>query len=336
VTRYRYDAGSNQSPLSADSLAYFNDPMQPTSTTLASGLYTMTVTAVDNANAVGRSSYQFVVNKDPETWFIPKGGTPIGHYIQPYFKGQLVNIVGTFAPGDTVPFRSTVWWEWDGDDSQGGCEPDTRPNPSPAGCMTGWSFLLRPGARDGNNPYIIGFLDTLTTSPTLLRFNNNNPDLLGPAGFTTLILDSLDAGTDLIAQVASRDCSGRADGSPASFQFHCNFPPSLLSVAVRDTIADADPTDSNPATEPCKFVSWVSDDYEDGFATKAEVRVDDTQTITVDNQIQFVIVPDRVFRALSPGPTHSVKVRVIDRADIFSPLPDGQITVTFQMPSPRP
>jgi hypothetical protein len=66
------------------------------------------------------------------------------------------------------------------------------------------------------------------------------------------------------------------------------------------------------------------------------VRVDDTQTITVDNQIQFVIVPDRVFRALSPGPTHSVKVRVIDRADIFSPLPDGQITVTFQMPSPRP
>ena len=336
VTRYRINVSSYQSPFSTDSAAYFNDPSQPSSVTLVSGLYTMTVTAADNANALGRANVQFVVNRDPETWFLPKNSIPIGHYIQPFFKGQLVNFVGTFAPGDTVPYRSTVWWEWDGDDSQGGGEPDPGPNPNPAGCLTGWSFLLRPGTRNGNLPYNIGFLDVLTTTPTLIRFNNNNPDILGPAGFTSLILDSLDAGTDIIAQVASRDCSERADGTPASFLFHCNFPPTISSVAVSDTIADADPTDTNPATEPCKYITWLSEDREDGLATEAEVKIDDTFTEKTRNQIQFLIVPDRVFRALSPGPNHSVSVRVIDRAGIFSVLPDGQITVTFNMPSPRP
>jgi hypothetical protein len=340
VTRYRFNVGSIQSMLSPDSFAYFNDPSQPTSTTLVSGLYTMTVTAVDNANSVGRSSIQFVVNRDPETGFLPLGA-PIGHFIQPFFHGQLVNIVGTFAPGDTVPYRSTVWWEWDGGDwdgsgSPGGCVPDTTKLPDPRGCTSGWSFLLRPGARNNNEPYNIGFLDTLTTAPTLLRFNNNNPDLLGPAGFVTLILDSLDAGTDLIAQVATRDCSGRADGTPASFRFNCNFPPALTSVSIGNIDADPDTTDSDPTMEPCKNVSWVSEDYEDGLATIAEVRVDDTLRLTVGDQRQYINIPDRIFRALSPGPLHSVKVRVIDRAGIFAPLPAGEIEVTFNMPSPRP
>lgn len=333
VTRYRFNVGTFQSDLSPDSFAYFNDPTQPTSTTLVSGLYTMTVTAVDNANSIGRSQYQFVVNNDPETWFLPKNGTPVGHYLQPWYHGQLINIVGTFAPGDTVPYRSTVWWEWEGDDDHGGCEPD--PGGGSNGCLTGWSFLLRPGTRNNNEPYNIGFLDTLTTAPSLIRFNNNNPDILGPAGFVSLILDSLDAGTDMIAQVASRDCSARADGTPASFIFNCNFPPSLTSVAVSDTIADVDPTDPF-GPEACKLVTWVSEDFEDGLATQAEVRVDDTLTLSIGGQQQFAIVPERVFRALSPGPLHSVKVRVIDRAGIFSPLPDGQIEVTFNMPSPRP
>ena len=335
VARYRFNAGSYQSPLSSDSAAYFNDPSQPSSTTLVSGLYTMTVTAVDNANSVGRNTVQFVVNRDPETWFLPLG-TPIGHYVQPYFHGQLVNIVGTFAPGDTVPYRSTVWWEWDGEDLHGGCEPDVNVPPNPAGCMTGWSFVLQPGTRDNNEPYNIGFLDTLTTNPVLIRFNNNNPSILGPAGFTSLILDSLDAGTDMIARVATRDCSNRADGTPASFVFNCNFPPSLTSVTVSDTLADANPDDGITVIEPCKYIAWTSEDFEDGLATDAEVRLDDTLTERITDQIQDLIVPDRVFRALSPGPQHSVKVRVIDRAGIFSPLPDGQITVYFLMPSPRP
>lgn len=333
VTRYRFNAGAFQSTLSPDSFAFFNDPTQPTSTTLVSGLYTMTVTAVDNANSIGTSQYQFVVNHDPETWFLPKNLTPIGHYIQPYYFGALVNFVGTFAPGDTVPYRSTVWWEWDGDDDHGGCEPD--PGGAPNGCLTGWSFLLRPGTRNNNEPYNIGFLDTLTTAPSLIRFNNNDPTILGPAGFVSLILDSLDAGTDMIAQVASRDCSSRADGTPASFIFNCNFPPQIDSVRVTDIIADVDPNDMF-GLEPCKLVTWFAQDFEDGLPTQAEVRVDDTLTLSIGGQQQSTIVPERVFRALSPGPLHSVKVRVIDRAGIFSPLPDGQIEVTFNLPSPRP
>jgi hypothetical protein len=121
----------------------------------------------------------------------------------------------------------------------------------------------------------------------------------------------------MIAQVASRDCSSRADGTPASFLFNCNFPPSISSVAVSDTIADVDPNDPF-GPEACKLVTWVSEDFEDGLATQAEVRVDDTLTLSIGGQQQSTIVPERVFRALSPGPLHSVKVRVIDRAGIFA------------------
>jgi hypothetical protein len=52
--------------------------------------------------------------------------------------------------------------------------------------------------------------------------------------------------------------------------------------------------------------------------------------------IQSTIVPYRVFQALSPGPGHSVKVRVKDRADIPSQPPNADITFTFDLPSPRP
>ncbi|RPJ23395.1 MAG: hypothetical protein EHM35_17315, partial [Planctomycetaceae bacterium] len=257
VTRYRFDVGPYNSPLSADSCAYFNDPSRPGSVALSSGLYTMSVSAIDNANAVGRNNVQFVVNHDPETWFLPKGA-PIGHYIQPYYLGQLVNIVGTFAPGDTVLFRSTVWWEWDGEDSHGGCEPN---------CLSGWNFVLGPGTRNDFDPYIIGFLDTLSVGPPLIRFNNNDPDRMSQAGFTALILDSLDAGTDMIARVASRDCSSRADGTQATFLFHCNFPPKITGLSVTDTLANPDGLITGD--EPCKFIAWTSEDFEDGLATFA-------------------------------------------------------------------
>ena len=341
VTRYRFDIGSFNGDLMTDSCAYFNDPSHPGSVPLSSGVYTLVVTAVDNANAVGRNQVQFVVNADPETWFLPKGA-PVGHYIQHIKNGDPVLIEGTFAPGDTVPYRSTVWWEWDGEDvGDGPVNPLTgqrRPDhcetspTNPNGCLSGWSFVLQPGTRDGNNPYIIGFLDTLSVGPPLVRFNTNNPGPLGQIGFTTLILDSLDAGTDMIVRVASRDCSGRADGTPASFVFNCNFPPKITGLNVTPIVANPDGT----GDEPCRLIEWTSEDFEDGLATFADVKLDDTLTKQTVGQVQSLIVPDRVFRALSPGPNHSVKVRVKDRADIQSQPPNADVTFTFDIPAPRP
>jgi len=346
VTRYRFDVGTYNSPLTTDSCAYFNDPSQPGSVSLSSGLYTLSVSAIDNANAVGKNQIQFVVNRDADTWFLPKGA-PRGHYIQYIKNGQAVHIEDTFAPGDTVPYRSTVWFEWDGEDPGDGpvvrdvngqiigrrpdhCETDAQ---HPNGCLSGWNFVLGPGTRDGNNPYIIGFLDTLTVGPPLVRFNKNDPGPLGQAGFTTLILDSLDAGTDLIARVASRDCSNRADGSPATFVFNCNFPPKITSLNVTPVIANPDGT----GDEPCRLIEWTSEDSEDGLAWFADVKLDDTLTEQTTNQDQSIIIPDRVFHALSPSSSeHTVKVRVRDRAEINSQPPNADITFTFSMPSPRP
>jgi hypothetical protein len=350
VTRYRFDVGSYNSPLSRDSCAYFNDPSRPGSVPLSSGLYTLSVSAIDNANAVGKNQVQFVVNRDPETWFLPKGA-PIGHYIQHYLYGQEVRIEGTFAPGDTVPFRSTVWWEWDGEDlgdgptnlGQGGtlqpgpagerrpdhCETDVD---HPNGCLSGWNFVLGPGTRNDFAPYIIGFLDVLSVGPPLIRFNSNNPDLMNQAGFTTLILDSLDAGTDMIARVASRDCSSRADGTQAMFQFHCNFPPKITGLNVTPITANPEGT----GDEPCRLIEWTSEDFEDGLATFADVKLDDTLTRQTVGQVQSIIVADRVFQALSAGTNHSVSVKVFDRANIPSQPPNATLTFTFEIPSPRP
>jgi hypothetical protein len=357
VTRYRFDVGTYNSPLSTDSVAYFNDPSHPGSVSLSSGLYTLSVSAIDNANAVGRNSIQFVINRDPETWFLDAGGgrgSPVGYYNQHWLEGQLVNIVSTFAPGDTVPYRSTVWWKWDGEDigdgplpkdGQGNIIGPRRPDHcetsslEPNGRLTGWSFVLQPGTRDGNNPYIIGFLDTLTVGPPLVRFNNNDPGPLGRAGFTTLILDSLDAGIDMIARVASRDGSNRADGTPASFVFNCNFPPHITGLSVTDTLANPDGIRDSTGTlvnEPCKYIAWTSEDYEDGLATFADVKLDDSLTKQTEKQVQSLIVANRVFRALSSGPNHTVKVRVKDRAEIQSQPPVADITFTFNLPAPRP
>ena len=347
VTRYRIDVGSINSPLSRDSCAYFNDPSHPGSIPLSSGVYTMVVTAVDNANAIGRNSVQFVVNRDPETWFLPKGA-PRGHYIQHFLAGQEVNIVGSFAPGDTVPFRSTVWFDWDGEDVGDGpvvrdlsgqiigrrpdhCETNPA-NGQPNGCLSGWSFVLGPGTRNDFTPYIIGFLDTLTVGPPLVRFNTNDPGPLGQAGFVTLILDSLDAGTDMIARVASRDCANRADGTPATFLFNCNFPPKITGLNVTAVTANPDGT----GDEPCRLIEWTSFDPEDGLATSADVHLDDSLTKQTTDQVQSIIIPDRVFRALSSGTEHTVRVRVSDRAGIQSQPPDADMTFTFSLPAPRP
>ena len=323
VTHYRFDTGSYRSAISNDSCAAFNSPGIPGAVALPSGLYTMTVSAIDNAYAVGTGNYLFVVNHDPETWFLPKGA-PVGHYIQHSLRGQEVNIEGTFADGDTVPYRSTVWWDWDGDDSHGGCESN---------CLSGWSFTLQPGTRNNAQPYIIGFLDTLVVGPPAVRFNSNNPGPLQQYGFVNLILDSLDAGTDLTARVASRDCSGRADGTPATFLFNCNFPPTVDSVTVTPVMAN--PDNLTTGNEPCRLIAWQGLDYEDGLTQSAVVRVDDTLDKLLNgsptNPYQSVIVPDRVFLSLSPGSLHSVKVRVKDSADIPSA---NTVRVEFQITTP--
>jgi hypothetical protein len=102
VTRYRFNVGTFQSNLSPDSLAYFNDPSQPTSTTLVQALYTMTVTAVDNAISIGRNQYQFVVNADPN--MVPAQRQHVGHTSSPTIMGSLSHR-RAFAPGIRCPGR---------------------------------------------------------------------------------------------------------------------------------------------------------------------------------------------------------------------------------------
>src|SRR5438874_336411 len=79
VIRYKLDVGNYHGPLTADTFAVFNDSTNVNSIGLSSGIYNMTITAVDNAYAVGKTNFFFVVNHDPETWFLPKGA-PQGYY----------------------------------------------------------------------------------------------------------------------------------------------------------------------------------------------------------------------------------------------------------------
>lgn len=313
VVRYKFDAGTYSSPLRSDTCAYFNDPGATGSVALASGLYGLTVTAVDNAYAVGKNSFLLVVNHDPETWFEPKG-SPIGHYIQPYFQGDLVNTPGTFAEGDTVPFRSTIWFTWDGEDVKG----------RESNCLSGFALNLRAGTRNNAEPYTIGFLDTLTQGPPPVRFKTNDPAVLGPPGFTSLILDSLDAGFNMIMLVASRDCSGRADGTPAAFRFNCNRRPELRgTLTVHDSVT----------SEPGKAVYWNSYDFEDGLASGAQITEDGLKIVVLTDRQQSIFIPDRDFLSLAPSNPHSVEVRVKDRAGFES---DNTLTAFFDVVSPSP
>ena len=142
VIRYKFDVGTHSSPLTTDTCAYFNDSTNVNSVGLASGVYNLTLTAVDNALAVGKTNFLFVVNHDPETWFEPKGN-PNGYYNPPFLNGSQVDpsLVFTFHQGDTIPYRSTVWFNWDGEDLG-------RPG-TPALCATLWKNLfVRHGLRN--------------------------------------------------------------------------------------------------------------------------------------------------------------------------------------------
>jgi hypothetical protein len=320
VPRYRFKVGTYTSGISSDTIAYFNTPSNPKSLGLASGVYTMTVRAFDVANAVGDSAFIFVVNYDPDTWYVPRTG-PVGHYLQRFQGGNVYDppIEGTFVQGQVVPYRSTVWWEWDGSDSTAG----------EANCLSGWSLFLS-GSHNAGQPYTTGFRHDLGPSRPDLLFKTNNPTVLGPAGFVDLILDSLDTGPNIQLFARSRDCAGRVDGTPAIFAFACNFSPTLISVSIDSLLA------VNPETgrvEEHVRVSWDSSDYEDGKTTFARVRIDGSQNKDLSDGEQEYAIPVSVFQRLSPGACQgSVRVEVKDRAG--QPQSNDPIEVRFPLPDP--
>jgi hypothetical protein len=171
VIRYKIDVGSYSGPLTSDTSATFNGG--PGTIGLASGIYNLTLTAVDNALAVGKTNLFFVVNHDPETWFEPKGA-PNGWYRAPFVNGNPgdPNQAQPFFEGDTVPYRSTVWFNWDGEDLG---RPGVQPTPLPeSNCLNGFSLELRGGTRNGGEAYVIGFIDTIPGAPPR-RFQSNEP-----------------------------------------------------------------------------------------------------------------------------------------------------------------
>lgn len=328
VIQYKIDVGSFSGPLTTNTCATFNDPSDPSSIPLGSGVYTLTLTAVDNALAVGKTNFFFVVNHDPETWFEPKG-SPNGFYFPPFLGGNVVDpsTVVEFGEGDTIPYRSTVWFNWNGEDlGRPGVEPTPLPEPN---CLNGFSLELRGGTRNGGEAYIIGFLDTIPGVPPR-RFTSNEPNYLRQAGFQNLVLDSLDAGFNMFMLAASRDCSGRGDGTKAAFRFNCNYRPFVDSLKVEDGFQG----------EPGKIFTWYTHDLEDGVATRARIQLDrvSTRTIptseTIDPPVpaQF-FVADSTFARLSPFNPHSFEVWAIDRAEFQS---DSSRIVTFDLVPPGP
>jgi len=268
---------------------------------------------VDNAFATGTTNFVFVVNHDPETWFEPKGG-PIGYYHTPYLGGSLVDesVVVPFAQGDTVPYRSTVWFNWDGADTTGG----------ESNCLNGFSLELRGGTRNGANAYTIGFIDTIPGTPPR-RFKSNEPNYLRQAGFNNFVLDSLDQGFGMIMLAAARDCSNRGDGTKAAFQFSCNYRPFIDSLVVQESVQPF------PPFEPGRLITWYSHDVEDGGAKNARIKMDNTRIVVTTDFAENWFIRDSDFRALNPSNPHSVEVWVVDRAGYVS---DSSLVVTFDLP----
>lgn len=335
VIRYKVDVGAYSGPLTTDTMAVFNDPSNPNSIGLASGIYNLTVTAVDNALAVGKTNFQFVVNHDPETWFEPKGA-PNGYYHPPFLGGNLVdpNLVVQFAEGDTVPYRSTVWFNWNGEDLgrrnlMG--NPAFPPVPyyqhDEPDSLNGFSVELRGGTRNGGEAYVIGFVDIIPGAPPR-RFLSNEPTYLRQAGFNNFVLDSLDAGFNMFMLVASRDASNRGDGTKAAFRFNCNYRPFIDSLWVEDAFQG----------EPGKLFHWITHDLEDGSAVRARIKLDGTKTITVNTNEgpgfpAEHFVPDSTFANLAPSNPHSCEVWSIDRAEFVS---DSSRVIYFDLVPPGP
>ena len=301
VAYYKWDIGLISSQLSTDTCATFN--AGPGTPQLDSGVYTFTVTGIDNAFAPSEPAAGgrtlLVVNRDPETRFLP-ASAPVGHYIQPYLGGDLVNIVGTFHEGDTVPFRSTVWWEWEGFDAP--CD-----NPSK---VTGFSAVLH-GTRNDFQQYIVGFRDIICNNgPDPVHFTTNDPAVVSNiCSLPDLVLDSLDAGHNMVFNVAARDSSGRADGTPAAFRFNCNIPPHIDSLWTESIMV---------GTVPSVRIRWIGLDYEDGFTKGSSITIDSSERIDQNAYEKELVLPESRFRLLSSQNPHSIEVYVLDRAGVRS------------------
>ena len=325
VKYYRWDVGVFSSNFSTDTCAVFNDPSDPHSVALVNGAYTFTVVAADNAFALSNPALGgrmlFLVNHDPETRILGDANGPVGFYQEPFMGGNPVAPVWKpFHEGDTIPYRSMVYFDWKGFDEA--CD-------QPQG-IAGFSAVMREGTRDDGNPYITGFRNFLCTKANgdSIFFTSNKPeDVNGTCGFTTLVLDSLDAGRNMLFTVAARDLSGRIDGTPATFQFNCNLPPTVSNLAVADAPA--------PNTPPSKVFSWVGVDPEDGPTGEVLVTMDDfvNQTFKTPGQpLQSVTVSEATFRALAPSNPHKVTIKVRDRAGVYS----DPISITFDISNPTP
>jgi hypothetical protein len=219
----------------------------------------------------------------------------------------------------TVPFRSTVFWNWTAFDAA--CD-------NPQGII-GYSAVFR-GTRDGGNPYITGFQYHLCNTPTgdPIYFTTNDPRVVNTpssgCGFPGLVLDSLDAGFNQIFNVSSRDASGRSDGTPASFRFSCNFPPLISDLTVEDVVGPP----------KAKRFKWVGVDREDGQTTAAQIVLDgSSQENLAQMLLQEVVIPESVFRQIASENPHRFAVRVRDRAGAFS---DTTLSVVFDISNPSP
>jgi hypothetical protein len=338
VIRYKVDVGGYSGPLTTDLCATFNDSTDVNSIGLSSGVYNLTVTAVDNALAVGKTNFLFVVNHDPETWFEPKGDPlgPTGFYTPPFLGGNQVDptLTFTFHEGDTIPYRSTVWFNWNGEDlgRRNLYGDPTKPQipfyqADESNCLNGFSLELRGGTRNNGEAYVIGFIDTIPGVPPR-RFTSNEPNYLRQAGFNNFVLDSLDAGFNIFMLAASRDCSGRPDGTKAAFKFNCNYRPFIDSLWVEDGFQG----------EPGKIFFWITHDLEDGAAVRARFKLDGTRLGTIATSegpgvpAQF-FVADSTFANLAPSNPHSIEIWAIDRAEFVS---DASKVLYFDLVPPGP
>lgn len=317
VIGYKFNVGSYESPIVADSCVTFNDANDPNSIPLSSGIYTLTVQAVDNAYALsdpGASKFLFVVNRDPEAWFKDFSGgrsspdSAVGYYIQPYLRGAPIAPVEVpFKPGETIPFRSKVFWKWAGQD---------HPCDTPSG-INAFSLALSQGSRNGGSPYIIGFLPELAPG---VPFTTNDPNVLSQHGFSHLILDSLDAGNGIRMVVKSRDLSNRISGhSSGQFTFNCNFKPKLKGFRVVDCCSLGQKT---------KQFVWDAEDLEDGFPARARLFLENGLEERVVLDRNWAAIPERVFRDFSATNPHVAEVIVVDRGGYPS---DERLKVTFDV-----
>lgn len=323
VKYYRWDVGPFSKGFSSDTCAVFNDPNDPNSVSLVNGTYTFTVTAADNAFALSEPARGgrtlFIVNHDPETVIEGDAAGPLGYYKEPFLNGNLVaDAWKPFTQGQTIPYRSAIYFNWHGFDDA--CD-------QPDG-ISSYTAVLREGTRDGGDPYITGFRNFLcvraATGDSIFFTSNKPEDVLGTCGFTDLVLDSLDAGRGMLFTVASKDLSGRSDGTPAAFQFNCNFAPTISDLAVADAPA--------PNTPPSKVFTWDGQDTEDGPTGEALITLDDVSSRTITgaqrgDRVQSVTIRESEFRALAPSNPHKLAVKVRDRAGFYS----DALSITFDI-----